>query len=96
LPFPSTGEKTLPATYVFLRPLWVFREYPELGLVTPWLDWPEALRRTFDLDSIPQAICWQGWGRGPMEISEIVSLDRHLAGFVHEAPEYWTERCPPD
>ena len=75
LAFPGTGEQTLPATYGFLRPLWVFREYPDLGLETPWLNWPETFRRTFDLESIPQAICWQGWGRGPMEISEIVSLD---------------------
>jgi len=84
LAFPSTGEKTLPATYVYLRPLWVFREHPKLNLETPWLDWPEELRRTYDLKSIPQAFHWEGWGRGPLENSEVASLDGYLGGFIQE------------
>jgi hypothetical protein len=59
LAFPSTGENTLPATYLFLRPLWVFREYPDLQLETPWLDWPGELQNTYGLDSIPQAVHWE-------------------------------------
>jgi hypothetical protein len=84
LAFPSTGEKTLPATFCYLRPLWVFREYPDLCLETPWLDWPVSLRKSYDLDSIPQSFTWQGWGRGALEISETVALERHLAGFLQK------------
>jgi hypothetical protein len=62
LAFASTGERTLPATYLFLRPLWVFEEHSEFGLETPWLDWPDGLRRSYDLDSIPQLVTWLGWG----------------------------------
>jgi hypothetical protein len=82
LAFASTGEKTLPATYLFLRPLWVFREYPDLSLETPWPDWPEGLRKPYDLDSIPQVFHWDGWARETVETSEVVPLDRHLAGFI--------------
>lgn len=84
LAFPSTGEKTLPATYVYLRPLWVFEEHPDLALETPWLDWPEGLRKTYDLESIPQAPEWRGWDRGPLESSEVVSLEAQLAGFLKD------------
>jgi hypothetical protein len=82
LAFPSTGEKTLPATYLFLRPLWVFRDNPSLAPETPWLDWPEGLRKSYDLDSIPQVFRWEGWGNGPLEASDVVSMDQQLAGFI--------------
>jgi len=84
LAFPSTGEKTLPATFCYLRPLWVFREYPDLRLETPWLDWPVSLRKSYDLDSIPQSFTWHGWGRGALEVSETVPLERYLAGFLQK------------
>jgi hypothetical protein len=86
LAFPSTGERTLPATYVFLRPLWVLEAYPALVRETSWLDWPEELRKSYDLDSIPQVCCWDGWGRGPLDASELVSPDRQLAGFIQTGP----------
>ena len=86
LAFPSTGEKTLPATYCYLRPLWVYREYPDLAQETPWLDWPEELRKTYDLDSIPQTFRWVGWGRGPLDAVEVVDQDKHLAGFIQAGP----------
>ena len=79
-------KKTLPATYVYLRPHWVFDRYPDLRLETPWLDWPENLRNTYDLDSIPQVFEWAGWGRGPLEAVEVVNQDKHLAGFIQAGP----------
>jgi len=85
LGFPSTGEKTLPATYVYLRPLWVYQEYPDLDLETPWLDWPEELRRSYDLDTVPQECYWLGWGHGPLAASEVLAQDHHLAAFL-QAP----------
>jgi hypothetical protein len=57
----STGERTLPAAYVFLRPLWVFEEYPCLAMEVPWLDWSGTLRKDYDLVSIPQKCEWGGW-----------------------------------
>jgi len=85
LAFPSTGEKTLPATYVYLRPLWIFREHPDLALESPWLDWPEELRNTYDLGSIPQVFHWDGWSRGPLAASEVVDLEHQLGGFLQRA-----------
>jgi hypothetical protein len=84
LAFPSTGERTLPATYVYLRPLWVFREHPDLSLETPWLDWPEGLRNTYDLESIPQATFWRGWEQDILESSDVGGPDRHMAGFIQK------------
>jgi hypothetical protein len=85
LAFPSTGEKTLPATYVYLRPLWVNREHPDLAMETPWLDWPESLRTTYDLDSIPQVVPWAGWGQKFLDASEVIAPEKHLAGFMQKA-----------
>jgi hypothetical protein len=84
LAFPSTGEKTLPATYVFLRPLWVFRAFPDLDLETPWVDWPEELRRTYDLETIPQEVTWAGWGTGPLGPDEVLAAEGGLAGFIQD------------
>ena len=41
---PSNGDRTLPATVMFLRPLWVQEKYPEVDVATPWLDWPSEVR----------------------------------------------------
>jgi len=41
---PSNGDRTLPATVTFLRPLWVQEKRPEIEVSTPWLDWPQELR----------------------------------------------------
>jgi hypothetical protein len=84
LAFASTGEKTLPATFVFLRPLWVFQAYPDLRLETPWADWPEALRRTYDLETIPQEVIWTGWGIEPLGPNELLVQDGGLAGFIQD------------
>ena len=84
LAFASTGEKTLPATFVFLRPLWVFRAYPDLRLEMPWADWPEALRRTYDLETIPQEVIWTGWGIEPLGPNELLVQDGGLAGFIQD------------
>ena len=82
LGFPSTGEKTLPATYVYLRPLWVFQEHPGLDLETSWLDWPEELRRSYDLDTVPQTFHWSGWGGEPLEAADLLTQDQHLGAFL--------------
>lgn len=66
----SAGEKTLPARFMFLRPLWVFQAYPDPLVETPWADWPEALRRTYDLETLPQAVIWTGWGMEPLGPNE--------------------------
>ena len=84
--FPSTGEKTLPATYLFLRPLWVFQGRPSLTLETPWLDWPDELRKSYDLDTIPQECLWAGWGINPLAPSEVFTQDQHLAAFLQAHP----------
>jgi len=43
---PGNGDRTLPATVTFLRPLWVQEKHPEVEVETPWLDWPAQLRTT--------------------------------------------------
>jgi hypothetical protein len=43
---PSNGDRTLPATVTFLRPLWVQEKCPEIEVSTPWLDWPPEARST--------------------------------------------------
>ena len=82
LAFPSAVNRTLPATFVYLRPIWVFLEFPCLQTETPWADWPESLRNSYDLDSIPQMNPWRGWGRGPLEVAEIVQLEGYLNAFI--------------
>jgi len=79
---PSTGEKVLPATYCYLRPPWVFKKNPDLRLETPWQDWPEDLRKTYDLDSIPQDLNWGGWGLAPLQAAEVLNQDIHLGAFI--------------
>lgn len=82
----STGEKVLPATITYLRPSWVFKKYPDLALETPWLDWPEELRKTYDLDTIPQELNWKGWNLdAPLEASSLVSMEDRLGAFLQPA-----------
>lgn len=82
----STGEKVLPATLCYLRPSWVFKKYPELSLETPWLDWPEELRKTYDLDSIPQELNWSGWSvKGPLDHSAVITMEDRLGAFLRPA-----------
>jgi hypothetical protein len=85
LAFPSTGERTLPATYVYLRPLWVFWEHPDLSLETPWLDWPVELRKSYDLENIPQSVSWEGWRIGSLEREDVLSVENYLPYFI-QAP----------
>lgn len=80
---PSTGEKVLPATLTYLRPSWVFKKYPHLTLETPWLDWPEEIRKTYDLSSIPQELAWQGWDhKEPLEEGHLVTQGERLGSFI--------------
>jgi hypothetical protein len=62
---PSNGDRTLPATVAFLRPLWVQKKYPELAISTPWLDWPSQLRATLELEEVPGDASWQRRGNLP-------------------------------
>lgn len=85
---PSTGEKVLPATISYLRPSWVFKKYPDLSLETPWLDWPEELRKTYNLDNIPQELSWEGWDhKVPLEEADIIQQSDRLGQFVQPAFE---------
>lgn len=80
---PSNGDRTLPATITYLRPRWVFEKYPDLPITTPWLDWPEELRATYDLDSVPQEVTWKGWGLSePLDEAGIVHAGDRLGRFV--------------
>jgi hypothetical protein len=73
----------LPATIAYLRPLWVRKKYPHLPITTPWLDWPEDLRSTYDLDSIPQDVAWKGWGLAePLDERAVVPAGDRLGRFV--------------
>lgn len=75
----SNGDRTLPATVAYLRPLWVQKSHPEILVTTPWLDWPVSLRATYDLDSVPQEPSWQGWGMDePLPEESVVPLEERL------------------
>jgi len=84
---PSNGDRTLPATITYLRPLWVFEKHRDLSITTPWLDWPEDLRATYDLDSVPQEVAWQGWGLSePLDEAAVVRAGDRLGRFVQPIP----------
>ena len=83
---PSNGDRTLPATMTYLRPLWVFKKYPSLPIESPWLDWPQELRATYDLDTIPQELSWLGWDlTEPIEEDALVPAEQRLGRFVQRA-----------
>jgi hypothetical protein len=80
---PSNGDRTLPATMTYLRPLWVFTQHPQLTLETPWFDWPESLRATYDLDSIPQELGWSGWdNQDALDEDAIIPAHARLGRFI--------------
>jgi hypothetical protein len=85
---PSNGFRTLPATITYLRPLFLFGENSKITRETPWLDWPESLRTTYDLHNIPQRVVWEGWrsadGRpaDPLDANNVVTADSRLGKFV--------------
>lgn len=84
---PSNGDRTLAATIAYLRPLWVFRKHPDLPIETSWLDWPDDLRATYDLDTVPQVASWRGWGiEGPVDESCLVPVADRLGRFVQPVP----------
>jgi hypothetical protein len=84
---PSNGDRTLSASIAYLRPLWVYRKYPQLPLETSWLDWPADLRATYDLDDIPQETGWRGWDiDGPIDDAAIVASSDRLGRFVQPVP----------
>ncbi len=83
---PSNGDRTLPATVTYLRPLWVQQQYPHLLLSTPWLDWPAELRATYDLDTMPQELHWKGWpSPEPLDESAMTSRESDLGNLVQAA-----------
>lgn len=84
---PSNGDRTLPATVAYLRPLWVFKKLPGLRIETSWLDWPPELRATYDLDTIPQEASWRGWDLdGPLDEAGLVAASDRLGRFIQAAP----------
>lgn len=83
---PSNGDRMLPATATFLRPLWIQKKYPHLPVSTPWLDWPAELRTTYDLDSVPQELNWSGWGTSePIAESAVIPMEGRLGKFIQAA-----------
>ena len=85
---PSNGDRTLPSTITYLRPLWVQKKFPELPVSTPWLDWPTELCTTYDLDTMPQELNWAGWGTSePLDEGFVVQSDSLLGKFVQSADE---------
>jgi hypothetical protein len=85
---PSNGDRSLPATVAFLRPLWVQKKYPILSPSTPWLDWPAELRATYDLDTIPQELNWTGWGTSePLDEGAVVPAESRLGKLIQPADE---------
>jgi TraM recognition site of TraD and TraG len=80
---PSNGDRTLPASIAYLRPLWVFKKYRDLATETPWLDWPADLRATYDLDTVPQELHWRGWDLpAPIEEQTLVAASDRLGRLV--------------
>ena len=80
---PSNGDRTLAATVTYLRPLWIRKKYPDLAVETPWLDWPQELRTTYDLDTIPQELNWKGWEvDGPLDEEGVAEIGERLGRFV--------------
>jgi hypothetical protein len=82
---PSNGDRTLPATLAYLRPLWIYKRHPDLQIETSALDWPETLRSTYDLETMPQTARWQGWSSGPIDEDATVEAGAWLGRFV-QAP----------
>jgi hypothetical protein len=90
---PSNGERTLPATIAYLRPLWVFAKYTQLKYETSWFDWPEKERASFDLSNIPQEHKWDRWKAVAEE--ETVDADSRLGRFVQDFVEIPSPPPPP-
>lgn len=79
---PSNGERTLAATKVYLRPLWVFKKHMDLSLETSWFDWPQDLRGMGDQDGVT-AHPWRGWdGDGQVSEADVVPASARLGRFV--------------
>jgi TraM recognition site of TraD and TraG len=82
---PSNGQRTLPATICYLRPLYVLEDKKHnIQPETSWFDWPEELRSTYDLETIPQEFIWQGWGTGPLDAVDLIQPDSRLGKFVQK------------
>ena len=93
---PSNGDRTLPASVTFLRPLWVQKKYPHLPVSTPWLDWPAELRTTYDLDSVPQELNWSGWSSSePLDEQAVIPIDARLGKFIQAVDEEQIVSAPP-
>jgi hypothetical protein len=92
---PSNGDRTLPATITYLRPLWVYQKRPDLDMVTSWLDWPKELRSTYDLENVPQAHQWAGWGNTqPVAQEATVTSEERLGRFVQPAEDLPDQQLP--
>lgn len=84
---PSNGDRTLPATVTYLRPLWVFRKYPDLPITTSWLDWPAALRSAedgaTDQAQTAQAPTWKEFE--PIDEAAVIPAEDRLGRFIQPA-----------
>ena len=50
----SARTRVLPATIGFMRPNWVFRDYPGIRMETSWHDWPDRLKKQPALETLAQ------------------------------------------
>jgi tetratricopeptide (TPR) repeat protein len=81
---PSNGDRTLSASVTFLRPLWIFKQYPELSVSTPWAKWPAKERATYNLDNLPQEMHWEGWKSESVPQDEVVPVEARLGRLVQQ------------
>lgn len=98
---PSNGERALPATFTYLRPLWVFKKYKNLQYETSWFDWPLELRSNRGLDDLPQEYKWAGWVEQngerieAVDQLETVAPDVRLGRFLHDPLPFIPPPPPP-
>lgn len=68
----STGDETLPAAKVFLRPSYVFNQRPEPAPETIWYDWPSDSKKQVNLATVDEVEAWT-------PVSGPVDLEAHHA-----------------
>jgi hypothetical protein len=92
----SMGSQILPATLVYMRPTFLFPDlyttpekpcliYPDLTIEDSWWNWPEELKKSVTLETIPQEIKWEGFKtRKGVKTGPIEERADNLSGFLAE------------
>jgi hypothetical protein len=76
---PSTGDETLPATKLFLRPTFLFGSDSNLRRETSWFDWPDELKKRVTLATVDQAPTWTA----PEGVVDLEGLHTFSGGFLN-------------